>query len=103
MVKDVNVDATYKRGLLKEGKKRDKVGAFVDGKKRPGKIFTAMSFCEAGEGEHRTVMSNSSFSWRRELLSEVRVFVGFDSAIFVWLVGKFRKMSEIFLIGLACN
>lgn len=71
LVKDVNVDASYRRGLLKE-EKRDRVGAFVNGEKRPGKIFTKMSFSE-GEEEHRTtVMANSSFSWRRELLSEVR-------------------------------
>lgn len=66
MVKDVNVDASYRRGLLREGKRRRaRVGAFVDGKKRPGKIFTAMSFSE-GEGE--------SLSWKRELLADVRSF-----------------------------
>ena len=88
MVKDVSVDASYRRGLLREGKKRRRrgarTGAFVDGKKRPGKIFTAMSFSEGGEGEGEgdgdsDGVSNSSFSWRRELLADVRIlFVNFS-------------------------
>ena len=83
LVKDVNVDASFRRGLLREEKRktdsyrdRVRVGAFVDGKKRPGKIFTAMSFGEdrGGDGEYRAATSNVSLSWRRELLAEVRRF-----------------------------
>lgn len=71
LVKDVNADVRYGRDLLSE-EKRDKVGAFVDGQKRPGKILTAMSFNEADGGD--TVASNASISWRRELLAEVSDF-----------------------------
>lgn len=58
LVKDVSLDLSYQRGVLEE-----KVGAFVDGKKRPGKIFTAMSFDE-GEG----------ISWGRNLMMQVTYF-----------------------------
>ncbi|GMY31669.1 subtilisin-like protease SBT6.1 isoform X1, partial [Fagus crenata] len=51
LVKDVNADLSYRRRDLLAKKRRNKgrakVGAFIDGKKRPGKIFTAMSFSEA--------------------------------------------------------
>lgn len=67
LVKDVSLDLSYGRGLLRES--GDRVGAFVDGMKRPGKIFTSMSFSE-GEGEYyTTAISNSSISWRRHLLT----------------------------------
>lgn len=66
LVKDVSLDMSYGRGLLRESGER--VGAFVDGMKRPGKIFTSMSFSE-GEGEYYTAISNSSISWRRHLLT----------------------------------
>lgn len=71
LVKDVNVESSYKRGLLG--------GAFEDGKKRPGKIFTSMSF---NEGEHYTATtSNSTINWRRHLLmqrSQVTSLFGAD-------------------------
>ena len=61
-------------------KKKKKVGgAFEDGvKKRPGKIFTAMSFCEAEEKEYDDDGNgdvgnrNSSVKWGRELLLQVK-------------------------------
>ncbi|KAK4397021.1 Subtilisin-like protease SBT6.1 [Sesamum angolense] len=68
LVKDVSLDISYQRGVLEE----KAVGAFVDGKKRPGKIFTAMSF---GEGENSTAtVANTSgvrISWRRNLMMQV--------------------------------
>lgn len=72
LVKDVNVDMSYRRGLLKDG--RDRVGSFADGKKRPGKIFTAMSFSE-GQGGHSSKISNTSAKWGRQLLMQVESFV----------------------------
>lgn len=67
LVKDVSVDSSYKRGLLG--------GAFEDGKKRPGKIFTSMSF---NEGEHYTATtSNCTINWRRHLLMQVFIFFFF--------------------------
>lgn len=68
LVKDVSLDLSYQRGVLEE----KAVGAFVDGKKRPGKIFTAMSF---GEGENSTAaVANTSgvrISRRRNLMMQV--------------------------------
>lgn len=72
LVKDVNVDASHVRGLLTEDGGR--VGAFVDGKKRPGKIFTSMSFKEGG-GEHYTAITNASNRWGRHLSMEVIFFL----------------------------
>lgn len=71
LVKDVSLDLSYQRGILEE-----KVfGAFVDGKKRPGKIFTAMSF---GEWENYAAVTNTSgarISWRRNLMMQVSFFL----------------------------
>lgn len=66
MVKDVNLDLSYTRDLLGS----NGGGAFVDGKKRPGKIFTSMSF---SEGEHYAMAStsNSTINWGRRLLMQV--------------------------------
>lgn len=65
-VKDVNLDFSYKRELL---------GGFEDGKKRPGKIFTSMSF---NEGEYyAATTSNSTINWGRHLLTQVRPYFCF--------------------------
>lgn len=69
-VKDVNVDSGYKRSPLQEGQR--KVGAFVDGRKQPGKIFTSMSFSDVDE-EYRTPISNASINWGRHLLMQARL------------------------------
>ncbi|KAL3839876.1 hypothetical protein ACJIZ3_024467 [Penstemon smallii] len=58
LVKDVHLDLSYQRGVLDE-----KVGAFLDGKKRPGKIFSAMSFDESDAnvtGSRRNLMMQKS-------------------------------------------
>lgn len=68
LVKYVSLDMSYKRGLL-----NDKVGSFFDGGKKPGKIFTKMSFCEADEHgqEQDSVNLNGSVNLRRQLLIQV--------------------------------
>lgn len=74
LVKDVSVDLSYKVGLLEEkgNKNGGKVGAFVDGKKRPGKIFTSMSFSEMEENHHAVAStSNMTIRWNRNLLMQV--------------------------------
>ncbi|KAL5838361.1 hypothetical protein ACOSQ3_015530 [Xanthoceras sorbifolium] len=73
LVKDVNVDSSYRRELLE--------GAFKDGKKRPGKIFTSMSFNE-GEYYATATTSNSTINWGRHLLmqrSQVTSLFGADA------------------------
>lgn len=67
LVKDVNVDLSYKRELLG--------GAFVDGEKRPGKIFTSMSFSESSY--YAAATSNYTINLGRHLMMEVRVYFGF--------------------------
>lgn len=68
LVKDVWADLSYHRSLLEKGNGR--VGAFVDGKKRPGKIFTSMSFTE-GENYVAAATSNMTLNWKRDLLMQV--------------------------------
>lgn len=70
LVKDVSLDLSYQRGVLKADKKGG-AGAFVDGKKRPGKIFTAMSF---GDGENAVSVNTTGASFslmRRNLMMQV--------------------------------
>lgn len=68
LVKDISPDLSYRRAILED----KVVGAFVDGKKRPGKIFTAMSFGE-GEDPSASVVNTSGarLSWRRNLMIQV--------------------------------
>ena len=73
MVKDVNLDISYT--------KRDLLG-FVDGEKRPGKMFTSMSF-DAEESYAVAQTSNSSIHWGRQLLGQV--FSGFYFYSSPWL------------------
>jgi membrane-bound transcription factor site-1 protease len=98
LVKDVNLDLSYRRDLLGEEKRaRARVGAFVDGKKRPGKIFTAMSFSEGeGEGECHSAISNASVKLGRQLLIQVilSLIVGF-----VWLVRNLGTGKMKFQLG----
>lgn len=64
MVKDVNVEFRYQRVLLG--------GSFLDGKKRPGKIFTSMSFEEGADCSTMAATSNTTINWNRHLLGQVR-------------------------------
>ncbi|KAE9464518.1 hypothetical protein C3L33_03634, partial [Rhododendron williamsianum] len=104
LVKDVNPDRSYQRSLLGE-EKMGRVGAFVDGKKRPGKIFTAMSF---GEGENDAVpaaASNLSSSWKRQLLMQKSQVTSLFGADVLWskgYTGAKVKMA-IFDTGIRAN
>ncbi|XP_010254111.1 PREDICTED: subtilisin-like protease SBT6.1 [Nelumbo nucifera] len=100
LVKDVSVDFSYTRSL--SAKKLDGTGAFVDGKKRPGKIFTCMSF---GEGENYTALSNSAISWKRNLMmqrSQVTSLFGAETLWTKGYTGAKVKMA-IFDTGIRAN
>jgi hypothetical protein len=76
-IRDVHVDSTYKRELFEVD--RDGGDQFRFGsERRPGKLFTRMSFNEDGEEGDKeavwSVYSNSSLSWKRKLMMEVKVF-----------------------------
>ncbi|KAG4136161.1 hypothetical protein ERO13_D08G262300v2 [Gossypium hirsutum] len=80
-VKDVNVDLSYNRGLLgADG------GAFENGRKRPGKIFTSMSFSEEKHC-HVSGLSNSSINWSRHLLSQRSQVTSLFGADALWRKG----------------
>lgn len=87
LVKYVSLDMSYKRGLMKH--RNDKVGSFVDGNKRPGKIFTRMSFCDAEEQEDDFVKRNDSIKLGRELLIQVFFF------LLVYVVGYLGEAIKI--------
>lgn len=76
-VKDVAIDFSYSRGLLvDEMKKGDGFGPEKDEvKKRPGKIFTSMSFEDGGVYAE---IGNPTISWRRNLLMQVLWFICLD-------------------------
>jgi len=72
-VKDVSVDVSYTRSLFEE--KMEREIRFGETKKRPGKMFTRMSFEEEEQGgkvgTHWGSSSNQTTSWRRHLMGEV--------------------------------
>eukprot|EP00257_Ricinus_communis_P014111 XP_015571710.1 subtilisin-like protease SBT6.1 isoform X1 [Ricinus communis] len=84
LVKDVNVDLAYKRDLLEFNN-----GAFVDGKKRPGKIFTSMSFSEGDHfpPHHDPATSTSSIHWDRHLLMQKSQITSLFGADVLWSKG----------------
>ncbi|XP_057969744.1 subtilisin-like protease SBT6.1 [Malania oleifera] len=98
VVKDVYADTRYSRSVLAE-----KTGAFVDGKKRPGKMFTSMSFNE--EEHHAAPTSNSTVSWRRQLMmqrSQITSLFGADALWIKGYTGAKVKMA-IFDTGIRAN
>ncbi|KAK3041678.1 hypothetical protein RJ639_001488 [Escallonia herrerae] len=98
LVKDVHADLSYSRRPL------ERVGAFVDGKKRPGKIFTAMSFRE-GESIVAAATSNATISWKRQLLmqkSQITSLFGADKLWSKGYTGAKVKMA-IFDTGIRAN
>lgn len=97
-MKDVNVDVTYRGDLLGQGT-RGKDGAFVDGEKRPGKIFTSMSFGDGDEQHYYAATANSTINWGRQLLSQVK---GFVFLRFVCLLGNWKKTKRIGIWLKAC-
>lgn len=96
-VKDVNVDLIYSRGILS--------GAFENGRKRPGKIFTSMSFSEKEKHFHHLGLSNSSLNWSRHLLmqrSQVTSLFGADALWRKGYTGAKVKMA-IFDTGIRAD
>ncbi|XP_058763915.1 subtilisin-like protease SBT6.1 isoform X1 [Vicia villosa] len=85
LVKYVSLDVSYKRGLLKH--ESDKVGSFVNGNKRPGKIFTKMSFCDADEHVEDSIHRNGSLKWGRDLLSQRSQVTSMFGAEELWTRG----------------
>ncbi|KAK8660099.1 hypothetical protein V6N13_051034 [Hibiscus sabdariffa] len=95
-VKDVNVDMSYNMGLLGV--------AFENGQKRPGKIFTSMSFSEEKHCQD-SGLSNSSINWSRHLLmqrSQVTSLFGADALWRKGYTGAKVKMA-IFDTGIRAD
>ncbi|KAL6984798.1 Membrane-bound transcription factor site-1 protease [Sarracenia purpurea var. burkii] len=113
LVKDVSADLSYQRSLLgKKTKRFRKVGAFVDGKKRPGKIFTAMSFQEGENDASATATatataatSNTTISWRRQLLMQKSQVTSLFGADMLWSKGHTgsKVKMAIFDTGIRAN
>ncbi|CAL9092331.1 unnamed protein product [Musa acuminata var. zebrina] len=101
-VKDVYVDTSYSRSLFVE--ESPKGGNFYDLEKRPGKIFTSMSF-EEGEEVVYSPVSNASISWRRKLMmqrSQVTSLFGADRLWTKGFTGRRVKMA-IFDTGIRAD
>ncbi|KAG7555853.1 Peptidase S8/S53 domain [Arabidopsis suecica] len=79
MVKDVNVEFKYQRVLLG--------GSFLDGKKRPGKIFTSMSFEEGSDSSPMADTSNTTLNWSRHLLAQKTQVTSMFGADHLWKKG----------------
>ncbi|XP_061343832.1 subtilisin-like protease SBT6.1 isoform X1 [Gastrolobium bilobum] len=89
LVKDVHVDMGYKRDLLKH-----ESSSFVDVKKRPGKIFTSMSFSDS-----------ANYSSGRDLLMQRSQITSMFGAEDLWAkgyTGSKVKMA-IFDTGIRAN
>lgn len=100
LVKDVSADLSYSRRLNVKGPGR--VGAFVDGKKRAGKLLTSMSFID---GEYYTTINNSTPGWHRHLMmqrSQVTSLFGADALWAKGYTGAKVKMA-IFDTGIRAN
>ncbi|KAK1365386.1 Membrane-bound transcription factor site-1 protease [Heracleum sosnowskyi] len=87
LVKDVYVDMSYERSLLGKLKSRERMGAFVDGRKRPGKIFTSMSFGDAESFSAAATTANSSLNWSRNLLSQKSQVTSLFGTETIWSKG----------------
>ncbi|KAL6558401.1 Membrane-bound transcription factor site-1 protease [Orobanche minor] len=99
LVKDVSLDLSYQRAILEE----KPVGTFVNRKKKPGKIFTRMSFTE---GEDQAAVANTSgkIGWRSLMMqkSQVTSLFGADSLWSKGYTGTKVKMA-IFDTGIRTN
>ncbi|XP_057545645.1 subtilisin-like protease SBT6.1 [Amaranthus tricolor] len=105
-VKDVLPDFSYTRTLLEE-EILQRESEFCNVKKKPGKIFTKISFeeKEEGDGSQWSVLSNQSISWRRHLLgknSQVTSLFGADVLWAKGYTGAKVKMA-IFDTGIRAN
>ncbi|EPS61463.1 hypothetical protein M569_13331, partial [Genlisea aurea] len=96
-VKDVSLDLSYRRDVLADNVK----GAFVDGQKRPGKIFSSMSFAET---PNHSEMANFSSIKRNLMLqrSQVTSLFGADALWAKGYTGAKVKMA-IFDTGIREN
>lgn len=97
-MKDVTADSSYSRTIFMDG------SADADVKKPPGKIFTAMSFEDEGEGVFSPV-ANASISWRRKLMTERSQVTSLFGAERLWgkgFTGARVKMA-IFDTGIRAN
>ncbi|GAB2268270.1 Membrane-bound transcription factor site-1 protease [Dionaea muscipula] len=84
-IKDVSVDLSYTRSLFE--RKSDRVGAFGDEKKRPGKIFTRISFDEDDEEAYGPLISNGTVGWRGRLLLQRTQVTALFGADVLWAKG----------------
>ncbi|GAB4839213.1 Membrane-bound transcription factor site-1 protease [Ancistrocladus abbreviatus] len=102
LVKDVSVDFSYTRSLFET--KSECYGPFVDGKKRPGKIFTRMSFSEE-VGVYGTVVVNKTISWRRHLMMQRSQVTSLFGADVLWAKGYTggKVKMAIFDTGIRAN
>ncbi|XP_078169721.1 SITE-1 protease [Carex rostrata] len=89
-IRDVHVDSTYKRELFEadqDGGSQFKFGS----ERRPGKLFTRMSFEEEREeGGSKAVWSaysNSSLSWKRKLMMQRSQVTSLFGAEQLWARG----------------
>lgn len=85
LVKDVWVDSSYSRDVLlvNEGARKD--GTLEEEKKKPGKLFTSMSFEEV-DAEYGP-SGNSSVSWTRKLMMERSQVTSMFGAEQIWAKG----------------
>ncbi|PIA64998.1 hypothetical protein AQUCO_00100457v1, partial [Aquilegia coerulea] len=100
LVKDVSIDLSYSRSLLANDE--GKSGSFVDGKKRPGKIFTSMSF---SDGEYYSELSNTTISWKRKLMMQRSQVTSLFGAEALWKKGYrgAKVKMAIFDTGIRAN
>ncbi|KAJ8425528.1 hypothetical protein Cgig2_013255 [Carnegiea gigantea] len=106
-VKDVSVDVTYARSLFED--KLERESGFCETKKRPGKMFTRMSFDEkeerGGVEGYSSSLSNQTISWRRHLMGERSQVTSLFGADVLWgkgYTGAKVKMA-IFDTGIRAN
>lgn len=100
-VKDVFVDSSYLRSLFSEGRGK---GDSFDLNKRPGKLFTSMSFKEEGK-QSRSPVVNGSLRLERKLLMERSQVTSLFGAERLWakgFTGAKVKMA-IFDTGIRAN
>lgn len=84
-VKDVSIDSSFSRSLFIDGDEKGDSFSFRDAvKKRPGKIFTSMSFEDGGI---YTEISNSTISWRRKLSMQRSQVTSMFGAETLWAKG----------------
>lgn len=84
-IRDVHVDSTYRRELF-EADPEGGNGFGFGTERRPGKMFTRMSFEEERERGDKeafwSVYSNSSLSWKRKLM--MQVLHGISRSLLIW-------------------